>query len=98
MKYKKVVVAGGGVLGSQIAFQCAHSNFDTTILTHDEKSIEGINQRLDKLLDTYIETINLLKDNYIKNNYLKKYLIIEVFFNNFIFIIFLLKLHLWINY
>ena len=60
MKYKKIVVAGGGVLGSQIAFQCAYSNFDTTILTHDEASIKGINEKLDKLLDTYIETINLM--------------------------------------
>ena len=60
MKYKKVVVAGGGVLGSQIAYQSAYSGFDTVILTHDEKSIAGINEKLDKLLKTYIETINLM--------------------------------------
>ena len=31
MNNKKVTVAGGGVLGSQIAFQSAFSGFDTTI-------------------------------------------------------------------
>ncbi|MFQ7076501.1 MAG: hypothetical protein ACLRSW_00295 [Christensenellaceae bacterium] len=31
MKIKNVVVAGGGVLGSQIAFQAAYCGFDVTI-------------------------------------------------------------------
>ena len=31
MKYKKIVVAGGGVLGSQIAFQSAYCGYDVTI-------------------------------------------------------------------
>lgn len=31
MSFKKVVVAGGGVLGSQIAFQAAYCGFDVTI-------------------------------------------------------------------
>ena len=31
MKFKNVVVAGGGILGSQIAFQSAYSGFNVTI-------------------------------------------------------------------
>ena len=31
MDYKKIAVAGGGVLGSQIAFQSAYCGFDVTI-------------------------------------------------------------------
>ena len=31
MNYKKIVVAGGGVLGSQIAFQSAYCGYDVTI-------------------------------------------------------------------
>ena len=64
MNYKKIVVAGGGVLGSQIAFQCAYSGFDVTILVREDSSIEEINNKLNKLHDTYISTINNMnKDN-----------------------------------
>ena len=33
MNYKKIVVAGGGVLGSQIAFQSAYCGYDVTIIS-----------------------------------------------------------------
>lgn len=36
---KKIVVAGGGVLGSQIAFQTAYCGFDVTIWLRSEASI-----------------------------------------------------------
>ena len=36
---RKVVVAGGGVLGSQIAFQSAYCGFDVTIWLRSEGSI-----------------------------------------------------------
>ena len=38
MNYKKVVVAGGGILGSQIAFQTAYCGFDVTVLIRKEDS------------------------------------------------------------
>ena len=64
MEYKKIVVAGGGVLGSQIAFQCAYSGLDVTILVREGSSLEEINNKLNKLHDTYINTIeNMNKDN-----------------------------------
>ena len=39
MDIKKVTVAGGGVLGSQIAFQSAYSGYDVTIWLRTEASI-----------------------------------------------------------
>ena len=54
MNYKKIVVAGGGVLGSQIAFQSAYSGFDVTILTHDENSVPEINTKINTLIKTYL--------------------------------------------
>lgn len=39
MEIKKVTVAGGGVLGSQIAFQAAYCGFDVTIWLRSQGSI-----------------------------------------------------------
>ena len=58
MNYRKIVVAGGGILGSQIAFQTAYSGFDVTILVREEDSKDEVNKKLDDLKKTYIETIN----------------------------------------
>lgn len=46
MNFKKIVVAGGGVLGVQIAFQTAVKGFDTTIWLRSEGSIERTTPRL----------------------------------------------------
>ena len=58
MKYKKIVVAGGGILGSQIAFQSAYSNFSVTILIRKEDSKKEVIKKLNNLENVYIETIN----------------------------------------
>ena len=39
MEIKNVVVIGGGVLGSQIAYQAAYCGFDVTIWLRDRKSV-----------------------------------------------------------
>ena len=57
MSFKKVVVAGGGVLGSQIAFQAAYCGFDVTIWLRSEGSIGRTQPKIDKLLDTYRDEI-----------------------------------------
>lgn len=57
MSYKKVVVAGGGVLGSQIAFQAAYCGFDVTIWLRNKGSITRCQPKLDHLKETYIKTI-----------------------------------------
>ena len=60
MNYKKIVVAGGGVLGSQIAFQVAYSGYDVTIWLRSKESIDRTKPKLDKLKETYTETIKLM--------------------------------------
>lgn len=57
MSYKKIVVAGGGVLGSQIAFQSAYCGFDVTIWLRSEGSIGRTRPKLDYLKKTYLDTI-----------------------------------------
>ena len=60
MAYKKVVVAGGGVLGSQIAFQSAYCGFDVTIWLRSESSIGRTQPKIDKLKDTYLAEIEAM--------------------------------------
>ena len=60
MAIKKVVVAGGGVLGSQIAFQSAYSGYDVTIWLRSEGSIGRCQPKLDTLRDTYLSTLDAM--------------------------------------
>ena len=55
---KNIVVAGGGVLGSQIAFQSAYYGFNVTIWLRSEGSITRTKPKLDHLKKVYTETIN----------------------------------------
>ena len=57
MIYQNVVVAGGGVLGSQIAFQSAYCGADVTIWLRSEGSIGRTQPKLDALKETYIAAI-----------------------------------------
>lgn len=54
---KNIVVAGGGVLGSQIAFQAAYCGFHVTIWLRSEGSIGRTQPKLDHLREVYRETI-----------------------------------------
>src|SRR5574344_213587 len=58
MEIRNVVVAGGGVLGSQIAFQVAFCGFPVTIWLREECSIAHTQPKLDKLKSTYLDTIH----------------------------------------
>ena len=60
MNYKKIVVAGGGILGSQIAFQSAYCGYEVVILIRKEDPIEDVKNKLKTLHDTYIETIEVM--------------------------------------
>ena len=60
MDYKKIVVAGGGILGSQIAFQSAYCGFDVTILIRKEDNGEEVKDKLNELSNTYKEAIELM--------------------------------------
>lgn len=60
MSFKKVVVAGGGVLGSQIAYQAAYCGKDVTIWLRSEGSISRTQPKLDGLRKTYADAIKLM--------------------------------------
>lgn len=60
MEFKKVVVAGGGVLGSQIAFQAAYCGFDVTIWLRSQGSIGRTMPKLEKVKKAYEEAIALM--------------------------------------
>lgn len=48
MKFKKVTLLGGGVLGAQIALMNAYTGHDTTIRMRSESSIERTKPRLER--------------------------------------------------
>lgn len=62
MNIKNVVVAGGGVLGSQIAFQAAYSGFNVSIYDVNEKGLEAAKDRLEKLVPRYIKDLDAPED------------------------------------
>lgn len=55
---KNIILVGGGVLGSQIAYQSAYCGFNVTIYLRSEKSVERTKEKIENLKKTYIETIN----------------------------------------
>ena len=57
MEYKKIVIIGGGVLGTQIAYQCAYNGYETTLLIRPDDNKLKIKRSLEKLKKTYIETL-----------------------------------------
>ena len=62
MSYKNVVVAGGGVLGSQIAFQAAYCGFGVTIWLRSEASIGRTQPKIDHVRKEYIAAIEGMAD------------------------------------
>ena len=61
MNIKKGVVAGGGVLGSQIALQSAYCGFDVTIWLRSEGSIERAKPKLERFKNIYVDTLEKMK-------------------------------------
>ena len=64
----KIMIAGGGVLGSQIAFQCAYAGLETTIWLRSADSVQRAKKKLEALKESYSQTIAACK--YGKMNYL----------------------------
>jgi 3-hydroxybutyryl-CoA dehydrogenase len=58
---KRVTVAGGGVLGSQIAFQTAYRGYDVTIWLRSQGSIERCQPKIDRLRKIYLDTLEAMK-------------------------------------
>lgn len=63
MEIKNVVVAGGGVLGSQIAFQSAYKGFNVTVWVRSEGSIDRAKPKFEVLKNTYLATLEAMKTN-----------------------------------
>ena len=59
--FKNVTVAGGGVLGSQIAFQTAYCGFHVKIWLRSEASIERCKPKLDRLRVIYLSILDDMK-------------------------------------
>lgn len=64
MKIKNVVVAGGGVLGSQIAYQSALHDFQVTLYDVSDESIARSKKRVEGLFPDYHHDINLAEDDF----------------------------------
>ena len=61
MAFKKVVVVGGGVLGSQIAYQVAYKGFDVTVWLRSEGSIERAKPKFARWHETYLKDLEATK-------------------------------------
>lgn len=59
--YKNIVVAGGGVLGSQIAFQAAFKGFNVTFYLRSEDSIKRTMPKVERLYGIYLNELESLK-------------------------------------
>lgn len=57
---KNIIIMGGGVLGSQIAFQTAFCDYNVTVWLRSEGSIERTKAKLDGVKKSYIDAINLM--------------------------------------
>ena len=53
MKFQNIVLIGGGVLGSQIAYQTAYAGFHTTIYLRSEASVERAKPKVAHLHEVY---------------------------------------------
>ncbi len=62
MNIKNVVVAGGGVLGSQIAYQTAYKGFSVTMWLRSGASVERSKPKVKRLLDIYLSEIESMRD------------------------------------
>lgn len=61
MEITSITVAGGGVLGSQIAFQSAFKGLDVTVWARSEESKKRVQDRFDALYSTYKEEVEKLR-------------------------------------
>ena len=63
MSNRKVVLIGGGVLGSQIAYQTAYKGFHVTIWLRSDASIGRSRPKLQRLHDIYVAELTAAKSS-----------------------------------
>ena len=61
MSIQNVVLIGGGVLGSQIAYQTAYKGFHVTIWLRSDASIGRAQPKLQRLHDIYVAELTAAK-------------------------------------
>lgn len=64
---KNITIVGGGVLGSQIAFQVAYCGFNVTIWLRSHDSVNRTKAKLLELKKTYTNNINIMNSEEGKN-------------------------------
>ena len=57
---KNITIMGGGVLGTQIAFQSAYCGFNVTIWLRSKGSIDRTKPKLESVKKSYIDAIKLM--------------------------------------
>lgn len=61
MKIQNVTIVGGGVLGSQIAFQCAYAGFHVTTYLRSQESIGRAKPKVERLHGIYVAELTAAK-------------------------------------
>lgn len=61
MSFQNVVVAGGGVLGSQIAYQTAYKGFNVTVWLRSEGSVERAKPKFERLYNIYLADLESMR-------------------------------------
>ncbi|UTR06885.1 3-hydroxyacyl-CoA dehydrogenase [Alkalihalobacillus sp. LMS6] len=59
MKFSNVMVAGSGVLGSQIAYQTAYKGFQVTVYDIHDEALDKAKERVEKLMTLYKQDFDL---------------------------------------
>ena len=62
MEKKKVVIAGGGVLGTQIGLICAYHGFDTTFWLRSESSVSRTTPKIERYSSLMLEDLAKRKE------------------------------------
>ncbi|GAA0301877.1 3-hydroxybutyryl-CoA dehydrogenase [Gracilibacillus halotolerans] len=63
MNFKNITVAGGGVLGSQIAFQTAYKGFKVSLYDINDEAIEKAKERMEYLQSRYIKDLGASEED-----------------------------------
>ncbi|WP_337100634.1 3-hydroxyacyl-CoA dehydrogenase [Paenibacillus sp. YIM B09110] len=63
MDYRKITVAGSGVLGSQIAFQTSFKGFEVTVYDINDEALERAKERIEGLKPRYQEDLGATKED-----------------------------------
>ena len=62
MSFKNITVIGGGVLGSQIAYQTAYKGFDVSVYLRSEASIERAKPKFERWHNIYLAELEAAKE------------------------------------